>query len=219
MAAVGLLEEPTRRALYEWVVVQPEPVGREHAAQALRITRALATFHLEKLVDGGLLQAGYQRLTGKAGPGAGRPARVYSRASREISVTLPERRYARAGQIFADALERLGGGQPPKELIAAARNAGQRLGEMARRGSARTRMWKALSDGGYEPLEDVNGTIRLRNCPFDELAQAHRGLMCGANLAMAEGLREAAGAGDWHPILDPRPGYCCVALVPSEAKP
>src|ERR671919_2293990 len=105
LPAVSLLDEPIRQRLYSWVVGQARPVGREEAARAVGITRALATFHLDKLAAGGLLEAGYQRLSGKVGPGAGRPARVYWRAAREFSVNLPERKYERAAELFASALE------------------------------------------------------------------------------------------------------------------
>jgi predicted ArsR family transcriptional regulator len=215
VTAVGLLQEPARRALYDWVAAQPEPVGREQAARAVGVTRALATFHLDKLVDGGLLEAGYRRLSGRVGPGAGRPARVYWRAEREFSVTVPERRYTRAAQVFAGALERIGEGGVPPELAAAAREAG---GELARaagtRGAAATRLRRALEAGGYEPIAGEDGVIRLRNCPFDTLAQEHRQLVCGTNLALAQGLTDAAGVTELEPVADPRPGFCCVAFQP-----
>jgi DNA-binding transcriptional ArsR family regulator len=93
LEALSLLHEPVRRGLYDWVVAQARPVGREEAAKALKITRPLAAFHLDRLAEAGLLKTGYRRLTGKVGPGAGRPARVYWRDGREFSVSLPARRY------------------------------------------------------------------------------------------------------------------------------
>jgi predicted ArsR family transcriptional regulator len=217
LAAIGLLDEPIRRRLYDWVVAQPEPVGREAAAQAVGVTRALATFHLDKLADAGLLDSSYRRLTGRVGPGAGRPARVYWRSPREFSVSLPERRYARAADLFASALERLGDGGPPPALTDAAHEMGERLGSGSRRGSGRTRLTNALERGGYEPITDAYGTIRLRNCPFDALTDSHRNLVCGTNLALANGLVAGAGVEDVEPMLDPQPGYCCVAFVPAQA--
>ena len=217
LAAIGLLDEPVRRKLYDWVVAQPEPAGREAAAKAVGVTRGLATFHLDKLAEAGLLESSYRRLTGRVGPGAGRPARVYWRASREFSVSLPDRRYARAADLFASALERLGDGSAPPVLTDAAHQMGEQLGATARRGSGRTRLLKALEQGGYEPITDAHGTIRLRNCPFDALAEAHRGLVCGTNLALASGIVAGAGAAnDLLPMLDPQPGYCCVAFVPEQ---
>lgn len=217
LGVVSLLDEPVRRRLYDWVVAQAHPVGREEAAKATGVTRALAAFHLDKLAGAGLLDSGYQRLSGRTGPGAGRPARVYSRASREFSVSLPERKYERAAQLFASALEKIGHGPVPGPLQAAARELGESIGSKAAPRIASKRLMAALEAGGYEPKADEKGAIRLRNCPFDALAQQHRSLVCGTNLALAEGITRGAGADEWQPVLDPQPGYCCVTFVPSAA--
>jgi predicted ArsR family transcriptional regulator len=214
LGALSLLDEPARRRLYDWVVAQARPVGREEAAKALKITRPLAAFHLDRLAEAGLLETGYRRLTGKVGPGAGRPARVYWRAAREFSVSLPGRRYERAAELFAAALESLSPQSPPPALQAVARDLGREVGTASRRGRPAKRLASALEAGGYEPMTDQTGTIRLRNCPFDALVESHRTLVCGTNLAMAEGLAAGAGVTDMRPVLDPQPGYCCVAFVP-----
>lgn len=214
LVALGLLDEPVRRDLYDWVVAQGRPVGREEAATALGITRALATFHLDRLAAAGLLEGGYRRLTGRVGPGAGRPARVYWRADREFSVTLPTRRYERAAQLFASALEELGDGSLPAPLHAAARKLGEKLGTTSRRSAPAKRLFAALAAGGYEPMTDETGTIRFRNCPFDALVDDHRPLVCGTNLALAEGIAHGAGVTTGRAVLDPQPGLCCVAFVP-----
>jgi predicted ArsR family transcriptional regulator len=216
LAALGLLAEPVRRALYEWVVAQGRPVGREEAATAIEVTRALATFHLDRLAAGGLLDAGYRRLTGRVGPGAGRPARVYWRADREVNVALPERRYERAAQLFASALERLGDDPIPVPLEDAAREMGERLAETQRRGTPGNRLTAALIAGGYEPVADASGAIRLRNCPFRALATTHRQLVCHTNLAIAEGVVIGSGATDVRPVLDPQPEGCCVVFEPDD---
>jgi hypothetical protein len=69
-----------------------------------------------------------------------------------------------------------------------------------------------LVDRGYEPYDD-EGVIRLRNCPFDQLANAHRELVCRADLAFVEGLLEGHLDSGMRAVLDPRPEQCCVALV------
>jgi predicted ArsR family transcriptional regulator len=214
LTALRLLDEPARRRLYDWVAAQDEPVGREQAAAATGLSRALATFHLDKLADAGLLETSYRRLTGRVGPGAGRPARVYQRADREFSFTVPERRYENVADLFASALERIGGGGPPTELSEAAREMGRRIssGTRGRSRSGRKRLIHALDSGGYEPVTDAEGTIRLRNCPFDALTDAHRQLVCGTNLALTEGIAEGAGATGFEPVLDIQPGLCCVTF-------
>jgi predicted ArsR family transcriptional regulator len=215
LIALGLLVEPVRRDLYDWVVAQARPVGREEAARALKITRALATFHLDRLAAAGLLEGGYRRLSGRVGPGAGRPARVYWRADREFSVSLPDRRYERIAQLFASALERIGDQSVPVPLQVAARELGEQIATTRRRGAPAKRLTAALEAGGYEPVTDKAGAIRLRNCPFDALADAHRPLVCGTNLAIAEGIIRGSGATIVQPILDFQPGLCCVVFVPN----
>jgi predicted ArsR family transcriptional regulator len=215
VAAIALLDEPVRRRLYEWVSAQDHPVGREEAASTLGISRPLAAFHLDRLTDAGLLEAGYQRLTGRTGPGAGRPARVYRRAEREIAVAFPPRRYELAADVFADALQRIGDGSPPPELIDAAHTAGELIA-----GQSGGDLVDVLERAGYEPAVDEDGTIRLRNCPFDALVDEHRPLVCGTNLALARGIVDGTSArggevdgSDYQPRLDPQPGYCCVVFA------
>lgn len=205
IAAIRLLDEPVRRQLYEWVVAQARPVGRDESARALGIGRPLATFHLDRLAAAGVLNAGYQRLNEKTGPGAGRPARVYWRPEREFAVSLPERHYERMADVLATALERADAAGGVQE---AAREAGAEIA------SGAPDLFTALQEGGYEPVTDGDGTIRLRNCPFHALVEEHQQLVCSANLAMAEGITEASGAeSDLAPMLDPQPGYCCVAFM------
>jgi predicted ArsR family transcriptional regulator len=216
--AIALLGDPTRRKLYDWVSAQARPVGREEAARAVGIARPLATFHLDRLVTGGLLDAGYKRLSGRSGPGAGRPARVYTRAQRDFAVSLPARSYELAADVFADALTRLSADAPPAELVESAHAAGRRVAASAlagksQRGAPGRKLLSVLTTAGYEPELDATGTIRLRNCPFDALVASHRPLVCGTNLAMGQGIVEGARAEAWQPLADPQPGYCCVAFA------
>src|SRR5687768_18495624 len=105
VASLGSLADPSRRALYEFVSRQPEPTGRDEAAAAAGLSRTLAAYHLDRMVEDGLLEVSFARRTGRTGPGAGRPAKLYRRASREFNVSLPPRDYELAAQIFADAVD------------------------------------------------------------------------------------------------------------------
>lgn len=216
LEAVALLDEPVRRRLYDWVAAQQRPVSREEAARTLGISRPLAAFHLDRLTRAGLLDASYKRLTGRSGPGAGRPARVYERADREIEVSLPARHYEFLADLFAASLQEIGDGTPPKALVDAAHDAGER---MADQGAVphQNGLLTILDKAGYEPSKADDGTIRLRNCPFHALVEEHRSLVCATNLALAHGIVDGLGSQSTHyrPELCVQPGYCCVIFKPS----
>ncbi len=216
MAALAALAEPVRRRLYLRVLERGE-MSRDQAARRLGISRALAAFHLDKLVAQGLLEARYRRLTGRTGRGAGRPAKLYRRSAEELRVMLPERRY----DVLARLLARAAGTAP--RSLAALRRAGRRFGKAlgeTLRASLPGRPTQAclvrqaeavLRDYGFEPIR-VDGGLRLRNCPFDAVARAHRAVVCGANLSVMEGLVAGLRIPGITAEPDPQPGQCCVAF-------
>jgi len=211
LEAIALLAEPVRRHLYRYVVERGE-VGREEAARALGISRALAAFHLDRMAAAGLLDVRYRRLTGRSGPGAGRPAKLYRRAATEFRVSLPERRYELLAGILAAGVRGAGDGEALRE---AARAAGAGLGERIRRAGWRAgpkAVRRALAEEGFEPVEAGDGSVRLRNCPFEALARVDPDLVCRANLWFMEGLLEAAGLAGLVAELDPSPSGCCVVF-------
>lgn len=217
---LAVLAEPVRRALYEYVVSRPEPVSRDAAAAAIGIGRPLAVFHLDKLVEAGLLEASFRRLSGRTGPGAGRPAKLYGRALRELRVSLPERRYDIAADVFAQALEAAANGATPAwdAVDGAARRFGEELGREARRRAGRGRgrdhlleaAMTVLREAGFEPRAGEGDRIVLRNCPFDALARTHRDLTCGMNQSLMSGVIHGLRLTGITADLEPRPGMCCV---------
>lgn len=247
--AIAALEEPNRRRLYDLVATEGE-IGRDLAADRLGISRELAAFHLDRLVEAGLLEAGYRRLSGRTGPGAGRPAKVYRRAARDLAVSLPPRRYEALADLFAEglaALEREVGTSTVEAAIAApARARGRALGVEARRAAGarpgHPRLLESLREllarQGYEPSvtrADVadpgtadtsvagvavggvgvagSATISLCNCPYRSMAEAHRDLTCGANVAWAEGVLDGLGDSELSAEYVPTPGRCCVRFA------
>ena len=129
VAAVASLDEPTRRRIYDHVRVHAVPLSRDDVADALQITRQSAAFHLDRLAEQGLLAVTFARRSGRSGPGAGRPAKLYERSAREVSVSLPPRHYDLAGRLLAGAVvEAEQSGQPPREVLdRRAREFGQAL--------------------------------------------------------------------------------------------
>jgi predicted ArsR family transcriptional regulator len=216
---IAALADPVRRALYQYVAGSAGEVSRDQAARAARIARPLAAFHLDKLVEQGLLDTSYRRLTTRRGPGAGRPAKLYRRSALQLDVSLPARDYELAARLFAAVLA----GTPPAtpaRVRHAARALGRAMGREARTGAAARagrptllrHLAAVLRRQGYEPFRAPDRAIRLRNCPFDVLARDHRPLVCGMNHALLDGVVRGLGVAGCRAVLDPQPGGCCVAL-------
>jgi predicted ArsR family transcriptional regulator len=216
LASLASLGDPLRRDLYHLAAARDDGVSRDEAATALGVSRALAAYHLDKLVRAGLLDTRFERRSGRRGPGAGRTAKLYLRSAHPVEVALPARDY----QLMAGLLARAVGADPSgaarSELLRAARELGTEAaaGRDRRRSRGEDPLRSALAEHGYEPSDD-QGVLRLRNCPFGRLAEAHRDLVCSANLAFLEGVAEAHPRAGRRAVLDPRPGHCCVALVPA----
>ena len=224
VGTIALLDEPTRRRVFELVSSTHEAMGRDGVAAELGISRELAAFHLERLLYGGLLKAEYRRLSGRTGPGAGRPAKLYRRTDVEVAVSIPPRRYQAAADVFAEGIDRLKDPAAIAAVSEVARERGVELGLEARRTAgarpSRRRRLAALMEllgrAGYEPAVDkAEGAVTLRNCPYDALVADHRSLTCGMNLAWAQGV--AAGADvPLRPVLAAREGVCCVEFQRAE---
>ncbi|MEO6126089.1 MAG: transcriptional regulator [Ilumatobacteraceae bacterium] len=222
VAAVSTLGEPNRRSLYDYVVAAGGWVGRDQAVDATGLQRGIVAHHLDRLVEDGLLDVDFQRLSGRTGPGAGRPAKLYRRSLRDIVITLPPRHYELAGRLLADAVadSQSTGVDVGRAVAAAAAAAGRRMGEemrdrMGRRRSAdgaRDAALQILSEQGFEPVEDDDGTVLLRNCPFHLLAQHQTELVCGMNLCLISAALDELDSSGFEATLEPDPEMCCVRL-------
>src|SRR5258708_24740471 len=130
LALVSGLDDPVRRRLYDYVSASSEPVGRDEAAAAIGIGRPLAAYHLDRLASLGLLTADYRRPGGRAGSGAGRPAKVYAPSGSEFPVTMPPREFEPAARLLAEA----GGSEPSGAALAGLRRGGRGVGSADRAG-------------------------------------------------------------------------------------
>lgn len=200
-AVLRSLADPTRLAVYELVLRAREPVGRDRVAEELALSRPTAAYHLDKLVEEGLLEVEFKRLSGRSGPGAGRPSKLYVPSEREVAVSVPPRSYLLAARVLLRAVS--SGAVPKSAVLDSARRLGVDLGADG--------LDAALAATGYEPERD-GGELRFRNCPFHALLDEDRQATCALNLALVEGMVE--GAGDARrPCLRPEEGYCCVRLL------
>lgn len=202
------LDDATRRQLYDYVAAHHEPVTRDQAATVLGFDRSTVAYHLDKLVDGGLLAASFARPEGRGGPGAGRPAKHYERSDREFAISVPPRDYRLAAELLARAASADTTGTVLEALKHAAEDIGR---ELATDGPDREpELVVHLAAQGFEPYVDGD-VIRLRNCPFHQLARDHTELICGMNLALLDAVADACDT-PYQARLDPAPDRCCVAF-------
>ena len=203
---VTALVDPSRRALYEHVRRAGHPVSREEAADAVGISRGLAAFHLDKLVDAGLLRATYA-----AGQLRGRPPKVYEATDEGVVLSVPERRYQLIAEILADAVA-----DDPSDAERGAVRQARRQGRAVGAAQQGTDLFAALGRLGFEPSQQ-EGRVLLHNCPFHALAARHTELVCGLNHAFLGGLVQGMQATGVRARLAPHPGRCCVELsVPED---
>ena len=223
-AAIAALADPLRSRLFELVRGAGRPVSRDQAAEATGISRSLAAFHLDKLVERGLLTHSYARPSGRSGPGAGRPSKMYVPSDLEIEVSIPERRYDVIGKLLVDSILAQSDEADRSDVAyEVAAQEGHRLGEEIR---AEQRMrppgteralataTDILRDRGYEPYPADDGALRLRSCPFHALARHAPELVCRMNRSFIEGIVRGIGNQSLEAALEPTPGECCVVLRP-----
>ncbi|HEU0206182.1 MAG TPA: helix-turn-helix domain-containing protein [Pseudolysinimonas sp.] len=207
-AAVAALRDPTRRALFDVVARSRAAVSIDDVVRATGTPKSTAALHLDRLVALGVLAVAFERRTGRTGPGAGRPAKVYRAVGAEVAASIPARDYELMGDVLAGALETA---EATGSVADAVRRAAAAQGEaLLRRHGGDPQA--ALTAVGYEPVTDNGGVVSLTNCPFHRLAAAHSDLVCRANLALVDALVTDENR---HAVLAPAPGRCCVQLVPS----
>ena len=216
IAGVASLAEPQRAALYRFVVDRGDAVSKDEAAAAMGVARSVAAFHLDRLVADGLLATEFRRLTGRQGPGAGRPAKLYRAGEVSVQVSIPETRYELAGSVLVTALAE---GDRSKEGRGAVRRSAQARGvELGRTlaghistGSPLSRAEGALDELGFRP-ERRGEVVRPRNCPFLGLVKVNSDLVCSLNLAFLDGLVDGLGCQRVMAEVDPERAECCVRL-------
>jgi predicted ArsR family transcriptional regulator len=224
VSAVASLGEESRRRMYEFVRGSARPVSRDQAAAAAGISRKLAAFHLDKLVEVGLLRAEV------AGPGevrrVGRRPKLYRAGDAEVRVSIPARCPDLLVGILLEALELSGDpdarGAAPSAVATVARRRGLELGAAER---DRTRPGRfgverglsavasVLSALGFEPRRETPTALRLCNCPFQPHAATAPQLVCTLNHGLINGLLAGLQADSVTATLSPRTGECCVRLT------
>jgi predicted ArsR family transcriptional regulator len=207
--------------MYGFIRRAHRPVSREEAARTVGISRKLAAFHLDKLVEVGLLRARYEPVGGIRK--VGRTPKVYEPIDAEVHISIPAKEHGLLADILIDAL--LTGNQEKsahEATFQVARHRGAEVGaaerERTRPGRlgaerALTLATAALTRYGFEPDRITPTLLRLRNCPFEPLASKAPQLVCGINHAFLTGFLNALQASTLTAVLTPRPNACCVEIT------
>lgn len=213
------LAEPNRRLLYDFIVSQNDYVSREQAAQASGLRKGIASHHLDRLVQDGLLEVVFKNLPGNNGGKVGRPSKLYRRATNEIEVSLPSREYKIAAQILAKAVDStLSRKCTLDEAITdSAHEEGKKIAEQLRvtiknEESIDRQIIGGLSQYGYEPETLYDGVTVLHNCPFHAIAQEHKELICSMNHTMLDSMLKEIDQTKLVAKLEPQAQHCCVRL-------
>lgn len=218
--SVSVLGEGTRRQMFAFIRRARRPVTREEAAAGVGTSRKLAAFHLDKLVDAGLLRAHYASPAGARK--VGRQPKVYEPTDTPIQLSIPERRHELLADLLVQAVVTEGADETAVQAaMRTAKQRGHGLGQEERAhlrpgrlGAERglTLCENFLDRRGFEPTREAPDRLRLRNCPFHPLAAQAPDLVCGMNHAFLSGYLEGLKATTVQAALDPRPGECCVEL-------
>src|SRR5215831_19161866 len=225
--AIAALDDDLRRGMYEFIRAARQPVTRDEAAAAVGISRKLAAFHLDKLVDAGTLRARYRPADGTRR--VGRAPKVYEPSGADIRVSIPPRNHDILAGILLDAMVSEGPGENAQDAAQrVAHDRGEQIGAAERQrvrpgrlGAERalTLTSRLLAERGFEPARESPACLRLRNCPFHPLAARAPDLVCGLNLAFLAGMADGLQASSVEAVLDPRAGECCVELRVRESPP
>ena len=207
LAQLGTLDDPGRQRLYNYVCTSEQPAGRDQAAAATGMSRTLAAYHLDKLVKAGLLRASYARPPGRSGPGAGRPAKVYSRAEQNLALSIPPRDYELLARLLVSSV----GSDPTGTVQQAVNQAAYATGQLAGAGQGRS-LLAVLNSCGYEPRATDDGRIELCNCPFHAVAQENKGVVCDLNLHLIQGMLDGGTQPNASAELNFQPNRCCVVI-------
>ncbi len=216
--AVAALEDPSRRRMYAFIRQARRPVNRDEAAASVGISRKLAAFHLDKLVEAGVLRAHFAPADGIRK--VGRTPKVYEPSNLDIRISIPQRQHDLLADILLDAVL-TPDDDPRTAAVRAAHTHGNDIGtterHQARPGKlgperALTLACGLLEQHGFEPARETPTRVRLRNCPFHPLAAKAPDLVCGINHAFLTGVLDGLKAPSVEAILDPQAGECCVEL-------
>lgn len=177
LAAAG---DPQLRRVLLYTRGQRDSFTAHDAALALGVHYNVARSRLDRLAEAGFLAVTLERRSGQRGPGAGRPAKVYSVAPELEGVEFPDRRLA---ELIGVLVEKL----PARVRARALREAGQDFGRSlasaaglkaaANVPAGLERVCEALGSLGFQvsvdSLEGDRAILATPTCPLRPLVVKH----------------------------------------------
>lgn len=225
MERLDVIGERELREALLYVRGSSEPVTADDAAEVLGVHRSVARSRLERLLRAGLLEMSFARRSGRTGPGAGRPAKLYSPAPEAQALEFPSRRLP---ELVARLLDKI----PAEGREQALRGAGEDFGrDLARAAGLRpvTRVRDGLERlcaavralGFHAVLQRIDGdtaVIGTPTCPLrplvtqrPEAALIDRGMWAGLVEQGLKGVRAESVECETHSCLDD--GESCAVII------
>jgi predicted ArsR family transcriptional regulator len=176
LEAVG---DPELRDALLFARRQARPVTADELAAGQGVHRNVARTRLERLVEAGMLAPGFERRSGRTGPGAGRPAKTYAVEPGLDAIEFPGRRYEDLLGLLLAALPVSGRHKRLHEVGVAfgEQLAGDsKLRRAASPAVAFDAMCKAVRSLGYqaviESIDESVAVIATPTCPLRPLVRA-----------------------------------------------
>ncbi len=192
------LGDPTRRGVYIAVRQAPNGLTASTVSELFGIHSNVARHHLDRLAEDGYVEVTTRRAEGKAGPGAGRPAKWYTATSKVIDVHFPARQPDLLSDLLLKVLEQVA----PDNVSEVARDVGRAYGrnlaaeigvpdDPGFEGAVRA-VVGAMTGVGFGISADVDSSRLLTNhCPFGETAVSHPEVVCALDQGLVVGLMES----------------------------
>jgi predicted ArsR family transcriptional regulator len=211
----GALSLPARVAILERLRAAPQGLEARALATATGQHVTTVRFHLDVLIEAGLVTAGPQQPQGRGRPRSlyaaafqdgGAPGGSYQELADLLAAhfdTTPARRRRRAERAGADwAAQRLGPG--PETAPSPASSPAE----------ARRRVTGMFAEMGFDPEPASGGRMLLHDCPFRDIARAHPDVVCAAHQGLLTGLLARLDPSGPAPVLEPfvRPGVCAITF-------
>lgn len=213
-------ERASRARVLGAVRTHSEPMTVADLAAAVGLHVNTVRFHLERLIDEGLVeQAGQDRSSG------GRPRLTYRALEGEGDVR-DHRDYQLLAEILAGSIS-----ESVPDAAATSLEAGRAWGHYladapkphrsstAQEGLAE--LLRVLAHIGFEPrvTGEQGRTLELHHCPFREVAEAHREVACSVHLGLMQGLLAGMRAPLTAERLEPFVGpHLCLARLRDSAE-